>query len=150
MERVKTIDSLAEMREFAHLCARQMTAGFVLGLEGDLGAGKTTFTQFLGEALGIEGVINSPTFTIMKVYEEGRLPLYHIDAYRLDGIGADYDLEEYIDGEGIAVIEWYSRILKSMPEEYLAFTIEWAGEEKRIITMKGRGHYASIVEALGA
>jgi tRNA threonylcarbamoyladenosine biosynthesis protein TsaE len=150
MERVKTIDSLAEMREFAHLCARHMTAGFVLGLEGDLGAGKTTFTQFLGEALGIEGVINSPTFTIMKVYEEGRLPLYHIDAYRLDGIGADYDLEEYIDGEGIAVIEWYSRILKSMPEEYLAFTIEWAGEEKRIITMKGRGHYASIVEALGA
>lgn len=150
MERVKTIDSLAEMREFAHLCARHMTAGFVLGLEGDLGAGKTTFTQFLGDALGIEGVINSPTFTIMKVYEEGRLPLYHIDAYRLDGIGADYDLEEYIDGEGIAVIEWYSRILKSMPEEYLAFTIEWAGEEKRIITMKGRGHYASIVEALGA
>jgi len=150
MERVKTIHSLAEMREFAHLCARHMTAGFVLGLEGDLGAGKTTFTQFLGEALGIEGVINSPTFTIMKVYEEGRLPLYHIDAYRLDGIGADYDLEEYIDGEGIAVIEWYSRILKSMPEEYLAFTIEWAGEEKRIITMKGRGHYASIVEALGA
>ena len=150
MERVKTIDSLAEMRDFAHLCARHMTPGFVLGLEGDLGAGKTTFTQFLGEALGIEGVINSPTFTIMKVYEEGRLPLYHIDAYRLDGIGADYDLEEYIDGEGIAVIEWYSRIIESMPENYLAFNIEWAGEEKRIITMKGRGHYASIVKALGA
>jgi tRNA threonylcarbamoyladenosine biosynthesis protein TsaE len=150
MEQVKTIETLAEMRDFAHHCASLVTPGFVLGLEGDLGAGKTTFTQFLGEALGIKVVINSPTFTIMKVYEEGTIPLYHIDAYRLDGIGADYDLEEYIDGDGIAVIEWYSRIQKSMPEDYLSFKIEWAGEEKRIITMKGRGSYASIVEALGA
>lgn len=150
MEKTKKIQSLDEMRVFAKQCATFLKEGFVLGLEGDLGAGKTTFTKFLGEALGIKGVINSPTFTIMKVYDDGRLPLYHIDAYRLDGIGADYDLEEYIDGFGVTVIEWYARILESMPEDYLALKIEWTGEESRIITMKGRGSYESIVEALGA
>jgi tRNA threonylcarbamoyladenosine biosynthesis protein TsaE len=150
MEKIKTIHSLAEMQTFAHLCGKYLKVGFVIGLEGDLGAGKTTFTKFLGESIGIKGVINSPTFTIMKVYEEGRLPLYHIDAYRLDGIGSDYDLEEYIDGNGVTVIEWYSRILKSMPEVYLALKIEWTGEESRKIIMKGRGAYESIVEALSA
>ena len=150
METTKSIHSLEEMRDFAYLCAHYLRPGFVLGLEGDLGAGKTTFTQFLGEAIGIEGVINSPTFTIMKVYEEGRLPLYHIDAYRLDGIGADYDLEEYIDGSGVAVVEGYSRIMESMPETFLSFTIEWTGEEERKITLKGSGAYESIIKALGA
>lgn len=149
MEKTKRIQSLDEMRIFAKQCASFVSEGFVIGLEGDLGAGKTTFTKFLGEALGIKGVINSPTFTIMKVYEEGRLPLYHIDAYRLEGIGADYDLEEYIDGRGVAVIEWYGRILESMPEAYLALKIEWSGEESRIITMKGSGRYEPIIEALG-
>ena len=150
MEKTVTIESLDAMREFAQRVATHVRPGFVLGLEGDLGAGKTTFTQFLGRALGIDATINSPTFTIMKIYEEGRIPLYHIDAYRLDGIGADYELEEYIDGNGLSVIEWFSRVEEAMPETYLAFTIEWIGEKQRRIHMKGCGTYADIVAQLGA
>jgi tRNA threonylcarbamoyladenosine biosynthesis protein TsaE len=150
MEKTLTIESLGAMRAFAKQVATHITPGFVLGLEGDLGAGKTTFTQFLGQALGIEDTINSPTFTIMKIYEEGRIPLYHIDAYRLDGIGADYELEEYIDSDGLCVIEWWSHVESIMPEAFLSFTIEWTGQEQRRIHMKGRGSYADIVAQLGA
>lgn len=150
MEKTVTIESLDSMRAFAEQVATHITPGFVLGLEGDLGAGKTTFTQFLGRALGIGDTISSPTFTIMKIYEEGRIPLYHIDAYRLEGIGADYELEEYIDGEGLCVIEWWSQVQSVMPEAFLSFTIEWTGEEQRRIHMKGRGPYADIVAQLGA
>ncbi|MFW6299075.1 MAG: tRNA (adenosine(37)-N6)-threonylcarbamoyltransferase complex ATPase subunit type 1 TsaE [Bacillota bacterium] len=150
MEKTFTVESLDAMRAFARQVAKHVSPGFVIGLEGDLGAGKTTFTQFLGEALGIRDTINSPTFTIMKIYEEGTVPLYHIDAYRLDGIGADYELEEYIDGDGLCVIEWYSRVEEIMPDSFLAFTIEWTGEEQRRIHMKGSGQYEAIVASLGA
>ncbi|MFW6298187.1 MAG: tRNA (adenosine(37)-N6)-threonylcarbamoyltransferase complex ATPase subunit type 1 TsaE [Bacillota bacterium] len=150
MEKTFTIESLEAMRAFARQVSRHVRPGFVIGLEGDLGAGKTTFTQFLGEALGIQDTINSPTFTIMKIYEEGKLPLYHIDAYRLDGVGADYELEEYIDGDGLCVIEWYSRVEEIMPEQFLALKIEWTGEEQRRIHMKGSGDYEAIVASLGA
>ena len=71
-------------------------------LEGDLGAGKTTFTKGIGKALNVEKTINSPTFTIMKCYK-GKYPLYHLDLYRLNGVNQEFDLEEYIDS-GIAVI----------------------------------------------
>ncbi len=150
MEKTVSIESLSAMQEFARHIARYVWPGFVLGLEGDLGAGKTTFTQFLGKALGINDTINSPTFTIMKIYEEGRVPLYHIDAYRLEGIGADYELEEYIDGDGLCVVEWHSRIEEIMPETFLSFTIEWTGETQRKIHMKGSGPYADIIVDLGA
>lgn len=81
--------------------------GMLLTLDGDLGAGKTTFTQGLGKGLGINDNINSPTFNILKCYFNGRIPLYHIDAYRLeDRINMDIGLEEVIQGDGVAVIEW--------------------------------------------
>ena len=90
-------------------------------LEGDLGAGKTTFTKGIGKALNVEKTINSPTFTIMKCYK-GKYPLYHLDLYRLDGVNQEFDLEEYIDS-GIAVIEWPHQADELLPKEYLRIII---------------------------
>ena len=90
-------------------------------LEGDLGAGKTTFTKGIGKALNVEKTINSPTFTIMKCYK-GKYPLYHLDLYRLNGVNQEFDLEEYIHS-GIAVIEWPHQADELLPKEYLRIII---------------------------
>lgn len=142
------IRNLKHMQEFAFEVGKHVFPGFLLCLEGDLGAGKTTFTKSFGKSMGIEDTINSPTFTIMKVYEND-LELYHMDVYRLNGIGADYDLEEYIYGEGVCVIEWYQNIKDSLPEEKLIFEIEIIDEHQRLIKMEGVGRYEEILKKIG-
>ncbi len=141
------IDGLQEMEMFAKKVGKEVFPGFLLCLEGDLGAGKTTFTKFFGKQVGIEDTINSPTFTIMKIYD-GDLELFHMDVYRLQGIGADYDLEEYIYGEGICVIEWYKNIIDSLPVEKLVIEIEIIDENKRLLKIEGEGKYEEIVEKI--
>ncbi|WP_313352485.1 tRNA (adenosine(37)-N6)-threonylcarbamoyltransferase complex ATPase subunit type 1 TsaE, partial [Exiguobacterium sp.] len=96
------MNSLEETTALALELGRRAEAGMVITLDGDLGAGKTTFTQSFAKGLGVTRHVNSPTFTIMKVYT-GRLPLYHMDVYRLEGSGDDIGLEEYLNGEGVAV-----------------------------------------------
>ena len=98
----------------------------IICLNGDLGTGKTVFTQGLAEGLGIVEPVNSPTFTIMQVYDEGRMPLYHFDVYR---IGDPMEMEEigYEDcfyGNGICLIEWSELIEELIPEEAFSITIE--------------------------
>ncbi len=146
MERTFHIQNLEEMKRLAQKIATHLVDGFVLCLEGDLGAGKTTFTQFLGKAMGINDHINSPTFTIMKIYEH-ELTLYHIDAYRLENQGSDADLEDIIGLDGVTVIEWYENIIDSLPEAFLSLRIEWLSETARKVTMKGKGYYESIIKA---
>ena len=94
-----------ETRAIAAKLAEYLTAGDVILLEGNLGAGKTTFTKGLAEGLGIKRVVKSPTYTIIREYTEGRLPLYHMDVYRLEDTGDDIGLEEYINGDGVAIVE---------------------------------------------
>ncbi|WP_026673326.1 tRNA (adenosine(37)-N6)-threonylcarbamoyltransferase complex ATPase subunit type 1 TsaE [Alkalihalobacterium bogoriense] len=101
--------------------------GDVITLEGDLGAGKTHFTKGIAKGLGITRVVNSPTFTIIKEYK-GLLPLYHMDAYRLESEEEDLGFEEYFTGEGITVVEWPSKIESILPDEKLVVTIT-LGEE---------------------
>jgi tRNA threonylcarbamoyladenosine biosynthesis protein TsaE len=141
------IENIEEMKNFAKKVSQEVFPGFILCLEGDLGAGKTTFTKYMGEGMGFTDNINSPTFTIMKIYE-GDLELYHMDVYRLNGIGADYDLEEYIYGEGVCVIEWYKNIIKSLPEEKMIIEIEIIGETKRLLKIEGTGVYDEIVQKI--
>jgi len=143
----RIIQNLEEMESFASSLSKHLFPGFVLCLEGDLGAGKTTMTKYLGKDMGIVDMINSPTFTIMKIYE-GKLPLYHMDVYRLNGIGADYDLEDYIYGDGVCVIEWYQHIIDSLPKDRLIIEIEILGPTKRLLKMEGNGVYEPIVEAI--
>ena len=141
------IENIEEMNQFALKVSKEVFKGFILCLEGDLGAGKTTFTKFFGKGMGIPDNINSPTFTIMKIYE-GDLDLYHMDVYRLNGIGADYDLEEYVYGEGVCVIEWYKNIINSLPEEKLVIEIEIVGETRRLLKVEGFGIYEEIVKKI--
>lgn len=111
----------------------------LITLTGDLGAGKTTLTKSIAKGLGITQIVNSPTFTILKIYESGRIPLYHFDAYRLEDASEDLGFEEYIDGEGICVIEWPMYIEDILPEERLEIEISYIDEVTRTFTLKPIG-----------
>ena len=113
--------------------------GMVISLTGDLGVGKTVFTQGLAKGLGIEEPVNSPTFTIVQVYEEGRLPLYHFDVYRIGDI-EEIGYEDYFYGEGVCLIEWADLIKEILPEQMCRVTIEKdleKGFDYRKITLEG-------------
>ena len=116
--------------------------GMVISLTGDLGVGKTVFTQGLAKGLGIEEPVNSPTFTIVQVYEEGRLPLYHFDVYRIGDIEEmdEIGYEDYVYGEGVCLIEWADLIREILPEQMCRVTIEKdleKGFDYRKITLEG-------------
>lgn len=100
--------------------------GMVLSLVGDLGVGKTVFTQGLAEGLGICEPINSPTFTIVQIYEEGRLPFYHFDVYRIGDIEEmdEIGYEDYFYGDGVCLIEWANLIEEILPKNLCCVTIE--------------------------
>lgn len=100
--------------------------GDVYTLVGDLGVGKTVFTQGLAEGLGIAEPVSSPTFTIVQVYEEGRLPLYHFDVYRIGDVSEmdEIGYEDYFYGEGVSLIEWADLITEILPECYTRICIE--------------------------
>lgn len=128
---------------------QQLQAGDVLVLDGDLGAGKTTFTKGLAKGLAIPDIIKSPTFTIIHEYHDGRLPLYHMDAYRLENGGAeDLGLEEYFDSEGVSVVEWAEFVEDELPEDFLAIHFKrTADESKRVLEFEPHGaHFAAIVD----
>ena len=141
------IENLDEMKSFAEDIGKSIFPGFLLCLEGDLGAGKTTFTKYFGASMGIKDNINSPTFTILKIYEGDNI-LYHMDVYRLMGIGMDYELEEFIYGDGVCVIEWFRNIIESIPEEKLVIEIEIIDINRRLIKIEGIGKYEEIVEKI--
>lgn len=105
---------------------RRAAAGTVYTLIGDLGTGKTVFTQGVAAGLGIPGPVNSPTFTIMQVYEEGRLPFYHFDVYRIGDAEEMEEIgyEEYFYGEGVCLIEWADLIPELLPPCHVRITIE--------------------------
>lgn len=107
-------------------------------LTGDLGAGKTTLTKGIGKGLGVERNINSPTFTIVKEYH-GRLDLYHIDLYRLETLGQDFDLEEYFNLGGVTVVEWPFNVQDILPASYLEIKITYIDENKRKLEILPHG-----------
>ncbi|OFT83942.1 tRNA threonylcarbamoyladenosine biosynthesis protein TsaE [Enterococcus sp. HMSC29A04] len=90
-----------------------------LVLTGDLGAGKTTLTKGIALGLGIDQMIKSPTYTIIREYQQGRLPLYHMDVYRIETEADDLGLDDYFEGDGLSVIEWGQQLGEYMPEDYL-------------------------------
>ena len=124
-----------------------LNPGDVVLLTGDLSAGKTTITKGIGEALGVTRIINSPTFTIVKSYT-GKCKLYHLDLYRLDGLNNDFDLEEYIESDGVCVIEWPYQVSEILPKEFLKIDLRRVDEFNRIIEIEGIGRYKSLEEAL--
>jgi len=117
--------------------------GEIYTLTGDLGVGKTVFAQGLAAGLGITEPISSPTFTIVQVYEEGRLPFYHFDVYRIGDIEEmdEIGYEDYFYGEGVCLVEWADLIGEILPEEVVSIRIEKdleKGFAYRKITIEGR------------
>ncbi|AZB41394.1 tRNA (adenosine(37)-N6)-threonylcarbamoyltransferase complex ATPase subunit type 1 TsaE [Bacillus sp. FJAT-42376] len=125
--------SAAHTQELSEQLALLLQGGDVLTLEGDLGAGKTTFTKGLAKGLGIKKIVNSPTFTIMKEYHGGRLSLYHMDVYRLDEESEALGFEEYFESGGVTVVEWAHLIQEQLPAERLEIGLFRSGDEERRI-----------------
>ena len=121
----------------------------VICLNGELGSGKTMFVKGLANALGINETITSPTFTIVKEYLYGELPLYHMDVYRLDGNTESIDIEGYYNKGGIVVIEWANTIKDILPKERLDIKFIVSGETKRTLVLEPHGkNYEDLCEAV--
>lgn len=118
------LTGLDKTEELAKVIGEVALPGDNLVLTGDLGAGKTTLTKGIARGLGIEQMIKSPTYTIIREYDQGRLPLYHMDIYRVAASGADLGLDEYFEGEGLSVIEWGNLLEEALPEDYLELILE--------------------------
>lgn len=119
----------------------------VICLNGDLGAGKTLFTKAFADALDVKEMITSPTFNIVKEYESGELPLYHMDVYRLDGNVDGLGIEDYYNKGGVVIIEWADTIEDHLPEERLELNFKIVDENTRVINIKAYGSiYESIAE----
>lgn len=118
--------SAEETFEVGRKIGEEANAGQVFTLIGDLGVGKTVFTQGLAKGLGIEEPISSPTFTIVQVYEDGRLPFYHFDVYRIGDVEEMEEIgyEDYFYGEGVTLIEWSNLIEEILPKQRTEIVIE--------------------------
>ena len=127
--------SAAETRALGEKLAARLRPGDVLLLEGDLGAGKSELTRGIAKGLGVAETVTSPSFTILNVYESGRYPLYHFDWYRLESSEELYELgmDEFLCGDGIAVVEWPGRCPDAVPEGAVRIRMTAAGENERMI-----------------
>lgn len=146
MEQIQIIESFSpeETLELGRKMGREAKPGEVYTLIGDLGVGKTVFTQGIADGLEIEESICSPTFTIVQVYEEGRMPFYHFDVYRIGDIEEmdEIGYEDYFYGQGLCMIEWANLIEEILPSSYKEITIEKdleKGFDYRKITIKEVG-----------
>ncbi|WP_370224319.1 tRNA (adenosine(37)-N6)-threonylcarbamoyltransferase complex ATPase subunit type 1 TsaE [Cytobacillus sp.] len=123
---------------FSERLGSLLQPGDVLALEGDLGAGKTTFTKGLAKGLNITRNVNSPTFTIIKEYQ-GRLPLYHMDVYRVEDSFEDLGFDEYFEGNGVTVVEWAHLVKEQLPEELLTIYLYLDDNDSRKLVLEPLG-----------
>ena len=138
-----------ETIELAENFESEKFPNMVICLNGDLGAGKTLFTKGIAKGLGIDEPITSPTFTIIKEYESGEMPLYHMDVYRLDGVTDGIGIEEYFTKNGIVVIEWANTIQDILPDERLEIKFKVVDENKRTLIITPYGEkYEELCEAV--
>lgn len=136
-------NSAEETYQLGKQMGEKAGAGEIYCLDGDLGTGKTVFTQGFAAGLGVEGPVNSPTFTILQQYDSGRLPLYHFDVYRIGDVEEmdEIGYEECFYGEGVTLIEWSSLIREILPDQVIRITIEKdleKGFDYRRITVEGK------------
>ncbi|MGG0670878.1 tRNA (adenosine(37)-N6)-threonylcarbamoyltransferase complex ATPase subunit type 1 TsaE [Sporosarcina koreensis] len=140
--------SLEETERIANTLADLLSPPDVVTLEGDLGAGKTTFTKALARSLGITRTVNSPTFTILKQYE-GRVPFNHLDVYRLADSDEDLGWDELFYGDAVSVVEWAHLIEDDLPKERLDIQMHRTGETSRKIVFMPKGErFEKICEAM--
>ncbi len=134
-----------ETIDLGYKIGKKLQKGMCITLVGDLAGGKTTFTKGIGKALNIKEIINSPTFTILKIYN-GDLKLFHIDAYRLEGCEYDLGLDEYLE-EGVMIVEWPIYYKDYLPDEYLEISFKYIDDNKREINFNPIGdRYKELIE----
>ena len=131
-------DSKEATKALGQKLSSALQQGDVVLLEGELGAGKTTFVSGVAEGLQCGEDVISPTFNILKCYFKGKLPMYHIDAYRLEGQNVELGLEEFIEGDGACFIEWPVYIESLLPDDFLRICLYHDGSARRI-TIEGVG-----------
>ena len=146
--RIRT-KSVRETTSIGRALGRHLSPGDVICLSGELGAGKTCLVKGLAEGLGIKGkVVTSPTFIIIREYK-GRIPLYHIDLYRIGLVDdmRDLGMEEVVYGSGVTAIEWAERIRDRLPDERIDITLKWSDDTTRDMEMKAFGqHHRKVLK----
>lgn len=138
--------SAAETRQLGERLAGLLRAGDTLLLRGDLGCGKSELTRGLAKGLGVTETVTSPSFTILNVYESGRIPLYHFDWYRLESSDELYELgmDEYLGGDGIAAVEWPEQCGDAVPEDALEIRFRYVDENTRDLSFRRLGAFHEI------
>lgn len=134
------LSTVEDTREFGRFVAGLLRAGDLVVLVGPLGAGKTAMAQGIGAGLGVSGEVTSPTFVIARVHRGGRVPLVHVDAYRLGGVAEvdDLDLDASLE-ESVTVVEWGEGLVEHIAEGYLEVRIERRDDDTRVVTLAGHG-----------
>lgn len=146
--KIKTHSEI-ETIELAQNFESEKFPNMIICLDGELGSGKTVFTKGIAQALGITENITSPTYNIIKEYESGEMPLYHMDVYRLDGNYEGIGIEEYFNKDGIVVIEWANTIKDILPKERLHIKFIINDENKRVLVLTPHGkQYEELCEAV--
>lgn len=135
--------------EIAENLESEKFPGMVICLDGELGSGKTVFVKGFAKALGLTETITSPTFSLVKEYVNGELPLYHMDVYRLDDSGEDFGLSDYLNQDGVCIIEWPEMIEEQLPEERLDIKFKVLDENTRVLVFTPYGQkYEDLCEAV--
>lgn len=147
---MKKVLNFDEINKLAVFFGKNLQKGDVIALIGDLGTGKTSFVQKFAKALGVEENVKSPTFNYVLEYHSGRVPFYHFDVYRISEPMEIYELgyEEYMDGEGIAIIEWANLIESELPQEYIEINLYHYTEDTRQVEIKYIGNKEKEEELL--
>ncbi len=147
-------DSPEETREWGRRVGYRLWPGAVVGLEGELGSGKTVFVQGLAQGLDIQETVNSPTFVLIQEYPRGRVPLFHVDAYRLEcALELEFlGLDEILDQEGVTAVEWADSLAVLLPPDRLEVVFAAGGlgrPQRRILSFRARGRrYEQLMEEL--
>ena len=132
------LNSLHDTERLAETLSKVITGGTVILLSGDLGSGKTTFSQFLGKYLGVKRHMTSPTFNIIKSYN-ANIKLHHMDCYRLEDSDEDLGFDEYFNDTDIALVEWPQFIAEFLPDEVININIRYLDESERLVEIEASG-----------
>ena len=139
-------NSAEETRKLGEKLARELRAGDVILLEGPLGAGKSELARGVARGLGVQETVTSPSFTILNVYDSGRVPLYHFDWYRLESAEELFEMgmEEYLGGDGIALVEWPGRCPEALPADFLMIEIVPGEDNGRTLRTVRHGAFRKL------
>lgn len=144
-----TSKSIEDTMELAENIESEKFPGMVICLIGELGSGKTVFVKGFAKSLGIEETVTSPTFNLIKEYNNSEMPLYHMDVYRLNGDASTLGLEDYFNKEAISMIEWSDLITDYLPEERLEIKFKVIDENTRVLVLKPFGDkYEDLVNSV--